>query len=148
MQTLMDKQKNFLLRKFHALLGKTKVGSAGKAAILESCGVSSSRDLNVHELLDVCAALELQLHPRLAESDKLRKRLMAAIGGWLKAMNKEQNAALIIAIACRAAKASDFNRIGDERLRSLCYAFNKKTKDLAFVDGITSAELDFLIAMN
>lgn len=149
MQTIMDKEKNRLLKRFHALLGQLGGDvSMKKEAILESYGVKSSRDLNAHELLEACAVLERETNPKIAKSDQLRKRLIASIGGWLKAMNHESNIDIIKSIACRAAGVRNFNLITDERLQSLYSAFNKKQKDIAFVDDLTNNELDFLISMN
>ena len=145
----MDKEKNRYLKRFHTLLGRVD-GDKNfiKETILDSFGVTSSRDLNAHELLEACAAIEGELSPRTADYDKWRKRLIAAVGGWMKAMNKEGNIDVIKAIACRAARVDNFNRIPIERLRSLYYAFNEKRKDLRFVDGITSEELDSLSGLN
>ena len=149
MQTIMDKQRNLLLKKFHTLLGKSGGDvKVKKEAILESFGVESSRDLDAHDLLEVCAALELEINPALAKSDKLRKRLIASIGGWLKALGREESMELIKGIACRAAGVKEFNRITDERLQSLYYAFNRKQKDLTFVDQLTQKELDYIRTMN
>lgn len=149
MLTIMDKEKNRYLKRFHTLLSKVDGDKDMlKETILYSFGVESSKELNAHELLEACAALEGELSPRTADYDKWRKRLIAAIGGWLKAMNKESNIDLIKAIACRAAGVDNFNRIPIERLRSLYHAFTNKQKDLRFVAGVTRDELDFLIAMN
>lgn len=148
MTTIMQKQKNFLLRKFHSMLGEAGIDTEGKRAMLSAYGVESSKELDAHQLLDICNKLEYQLTPNAAELDKWRKRLIASIGGWLRALGKEQSITKIKAIACRAAGKKHFNRIGLERLRSLYYAFNKKTKDLAFVDQLTSEELDYLTYIN
>ncbi len=149
MQTIMDEAKNRYLKRFHTLLSKIE-GDKDliKETILDSYGVDSSRDLNAHELLEACAALEGEISPRSANYDRWRKRLIAAIGGWLRAMSRESNIDLIKAVACRAAGTDNFNRIPIERLQSLYYAFQKKQKDLQFVEGITRDELDYLTAMN
>lgn len=149
MLTIMDKEKNRYLKRFHTLLSKVDGDKDQiKETILESFGVHSSRDLDAHELLEACVALEGEISPRTADYDKWRKRLIASIGGWLSAMNRESNIDVIKAIACRAAGVGNFNRIPVERLRSLYYAFTKKQKDLEFVEGITREELDFLTALN
>lgn len=146
----MEKQRRILLKKFHVLLG----ASGGdvklkKEAILSSYGLSSSRELNAHELLEICTALELEVNPALAESDRLRKRLIAAIGGWLNMLGQNgRDIVLIKAIACRAAEAASFNRIGNDRLRSLYYAFKKKQKDIEFADDLTTAEIDRITSLN
>lgn len=145
----MDKEKNRYLKRFHTLLGKINADKdVVKEMILESFGVESSRDLNAHELLEACLTLEGEISSRTADYDKWRKRLIAAIGGWLKAMNRDSSIELIKAIACRAAGVDNFNRIPVERLRSLYYAFTNKKKDMKFVDEITSEELDYLSSLN
>lgn len=149
MLTIMDKEKNRYLKRFHTLLSKVEGDKKIiKETILDSFGVESSRDLDAHELLEACAALEGEISPRTADYDQWRKRLIASIGGWLKALNREGNIDIIKGIACRAAGVDSFNRIPIERLRSLYYAFSKKQKDLKFVDDITREELDFLATLN
>nr|HMM16285.1 hypothetical protein [Petrimonas sp.] len=148
MQTLMDKQQKFLVKKFHILLGKAGIDECGKRAMLASYGVGSSLDLGVRDLLDLCHKLELMTSEKARQEDMWRKRLMAAIGGYLRAMYQEQNAVRIKAIACRAADIDDFNRIPLERLRSLYHAFMNKTKDLKFVDKFTADELDYSTLVN
>jgi len=148
METTVDKQKRSLVKRFHTLLGKCGIGNDEKAVMLAQYGVESSRDLNVHELLELCTALDRLANPQLAEADKWRKRLIAAIGGWLKAMNKEGNIEVIKGIACRAAGVGNFNRIGTDRLRSLYYAFQKKQKDLDFAEQLTAEEINMIITAN
>jgi hypothetical protein len=148
MQTITDKQKNALKRKFHALLAQAGIDNDGKRDIVESFGEESTSDLSIQQLVEACAAVERIINPALAETDKWRKRLIASIGGWLKAMNRESNIDQIKGIACRAAGITNFNRISEERLRSLYYAFRKKQKDLDMVEQITSDELDVVTSLN
>ena len=144
----MDKQQKFLVKKFHILLGKAGIDEDGKRTMLASYDVESSRELDARDLLDLCHKLELMTSERARQEDMWRKRLMAAIGGYLRAMCQEQNAARIKAIACRAADADDFNRIPLERLRSLYHAFTNKAKDLKFVEKLTAEELDYSAWVN
>lgn len=148
METLIDMEQKRLIKKFHTLLGKANIDSDGKEAILSAYNVESTKDLTVGELIEVCNAIDTRANPRLAELDKYRKRLMASIGGWLRAMTVSSNGAKIKAIACRASGKSDFNDIPLEQLRSLYAAFNKKQKDLAMVENITIEELNKLTLMN
>jgi hypothetical protein len=148
MQTLLDTEQKRLIKKFHTLLGKAGVGIEGKEAILSGYGVESSKDLTVPELIEICNAIDMQMNPGLAELDKYRKRLIASIGGWLRAMGRTENIRIIKAVACRASKRDSFNDIPLEQLRSLYNAFNKKKKDLAMVEEMTAEELNFLISSN
>lgn len=138
----MDKIHKGVLRKFHTLCSLLGLTEAEKRAIVESFGVESSADIDTHDLIDVCASLSRQLEGgRGDELDKLRKRAMAAIGGYLKATGRESNATVIKGIACRATGHRDFNRIPRERLRNLVGLFNNKVKDAQAVSGIADALL-------
>lgn len=142
MQTITDRYQKMLLKKFHTLLGKAGIGEDGKRAMLASYGVTSSRDLTAHDLLELCDQIDRMMNKEAAEADKWRKRVIASIFGWRKAMGNTATMEEVKAIACRAADAEYFNAIPLERLRSLYYAFSKKTKDLQFVEQLTADELD------
>lgn len=148
MQTIMDKQEKYLRRRFHILLGQAGIDVEGKLDLLSAYGAESSLELNAHQLLELCSTIEKLTRPDAEIMDKLRKRLIAAIGAWLRVMGRDENIGVIKGIACRAAKTKSFNRISKERLTSLIYAFNKKSKDMKFVDEITSEELNYLTFSN
>jgi len=122
----MDKVKNAktkvkLVRKFHALLAQNGMGQDAKEALLIAYDVDSTKDLSVESLGRICEGLE-------QEPNKWRKRVMAAIGGWLGSQGRESNAQIIKAIACRASGYSYFNSIPVSRLRDIYNEFNKKQK--------------------
>jgi predicted component of type VI protein secretion system len=145
----MEKQRRGLIKKYHVLCGQLRLSVEDRRALLASnYGVESSRDLDCAQLLDLCNRLDLALHPPLMELDKARKRLIAAIGGWLRAMSRTENMGVIRAIACRASGKRRFNEIPLEQLRSLYGAFTRKRKDLAMVERMTVDELNRLTIMN
>lgn len=139
----MDKIHRDILKKFHTLCSVLGLTEAEKRAIVESYGVESSRDMDTHDLISVCGKLSAQANEKTGagEMDKLRKRVMAAIGDYLKATGKESNATVIKGIACRATGHTDFNKIPRERLRNLVAAFNNKVKDAQAVNDIADALL-------
>ncbi len=139
----MDKIHRDILKKFHTLCSVLGLTDAEKRAIVESYGVESSRDMDTHDLINVCGKLSAQANEKTGagEMDKLRKRVMAAIGGYLKTAGKESNATVIKGIACRATGHTDFNKIPRERLRNLVAAFNNKVKDAQAVNDIADALL-------
>lgn len=109
----------------------------GKRAIIESFGVESSADIDTHDLIDICASLSKQLEgDKGDEMDKLRKRAMAAVGGYLRKIGRESNAEIIKGIACRATGYQSFNKIPAERLRNVYHAFRNKQKDIDSVERI------------
>ena len=135
----MDAIHRDLLKKYHTLCTVLGMTDADKEATLAAYGVDSSRDLDTHDLVDLCAKLSDEANKKAGtdDMDKLRKRVMAAIGGWLKSEGKFSSATIIKAIACRATGHSEFNKIPRERLRNLIGAFNNKVKDAEAVAELT-----------
>ena len=146
--TFIEKQKNALVKKFHTLLTKGRIGNDQKLQMLAAYGVESSKDLNVYELTELCGKLDKIINPAVAEQDKLRKRLIASIAGYRQAMGTTANIDEIKAIACRAAKCENFNRISEDRLRSLYNAFNRMKKDLENVREMTVDKVQELKTLN
>jgi len=147
-KTFMDKQKTALVKKLHVLLGKAGIDNDGKLAILAQYGVVTSLDLTIDQLIQVCDALDKKVNPVLDELDKMRKRLIASIFAWRKAMGCTSSMNEVKGIACNACSVSDFNQIPKERLQSLYYAFNNKTKDLNKVTAMTQDQVDYLATLN
>lgn len=144
----MDKQKTQLIKKFHALLGKAGIGNEEKLSLLSGYGVESSKDLTVYELTELCGKIDKMANPEAAESDKLRKRLIAAISYYRQAMGCASSIDEIKAIACRAASAENFNRISNEKLRSLYNAFTHMKNDLSKVREMTQEHLKRVTTLN
>lgn len=137
MSNTMDKIHSGLLRKFHTLCGCLGLTEEEKRAIVESYGVESSADIDTHDLIDICGSLSKQLEgDKGDEMDKLRKRVMAAIGGYLRKANQASSAEIIKGIACRATGYETFNKIPTERLRNLYNTFLNKQKDIDKVEEI------------
>lgn len=142
METLMEKQRKGLLKKFHTLCSKNGIDAVGKEAILSGYGVNSSRELSAHELLDICDKLDRMSNKNLAELDVWRKRVIASIFSYCKAMERDTNINVVKAIAVRAAGAKKgFNSIPLYRLRSLYSTFTKNTKDIRAVGMITISKI-------
>ena len=137
----MDEIHRGLLKKFHTLCTVLGLSAEEKAAIAESYGVESSRDIDTHDLINICAKLSAQANQKqgTGDMDKLRKRAMAAIGQYLTKSGRKSNATVIKAIACRATGHTEFNKIPRERLRNIIALFNNKVKDSEAVDKLTAA---------
>jgi hypothetical protein len=146
--TFVEKQKNALVKKFHILLSKGRIGNDQKLDMLSAYGVTSSKDLTVYELTELCGKLDKIVNPEADEAYKLRKRLIAAIYSYRNAMGCASTIDEIKAIACRAASAENFNRISVEKLRSLYNAFNNMKKDLLKVRVMTEEHLKRVTTLN
>ena len=148
MTTLMEKSRKTFLRKFHTICTNMGLEESAKRSMIESYGGTSSRDLTAHQLLDIINKLEGIQRPKLVEMDRYRKRVIASIFAWRKATGNDSNMNEVKAIACRAASADSFNDIPLERLRSLYNAFVNKTRDLQFVDQVTTEEIAYKQSVN
>lgn len=129
----MDDLHRKVLRKFHTLCGMAGMTAEEKLALVGSYGVESSADIDMHDLIDICHTLDRQIN---GDVDRLRKRVIAAIGGWLRMTGREESMELIKGIACRASGYGSFNKIPKERLRNLYSAFSNKRKDFEEVDAV------------
>ena len=148
MRTTTDRQQGSTLKKFHTMCTKAGLTADEKYLMVAAFGHESSREMSLSELLRACDLLDAKINPQLAEIDVWRKRVMAAIGGWLKVMSVESNAAKIKAIACRASAFENFNDIPRERLNNLYYAFLKKQKDFKRVNSIAKEQIENLTYLN
>jgi hypothetical protein len=114
--------KSALIKKFHTVCSVNGVKDDQKKMIVGSYHVSSSKDLT-----------EAQLNQLIRQitndgQNQWRKRVMAAIGNFLRLVNKTENLDVIKAIACRASGYNDFNKIPVGRLRDIYYEFVRKNK--------------------
>lgn len=148
MKTTCDRQQAWLLKRFHTLCTKLGMSADDKATVIEGFGVDSSRDMSAEQLQQACDALDKRINPELIEIDRWRKRVMGAIGGFLRLTSQEQNIDKIKAIACRATGFATFNMIPKERLINTYYNFLKKQHDFKKVDGIVKDELQTLTNFN
>lgn len=126
-----------VLKKYHTLCAKLGMTEYEKRAIVASYGVSSSKEIDTHDLIDICASLSRQLGENKGdEMNTLRKRAMASIGGYLRQINHESNAEIIKGIACRSTGYAEFNKIPAERLRNLYNTFRNKQKDMTAANAV------------
>lgn len=140
---VMDSLQAGAIKRYHTLCTNLGLSPEDKEALLAPYGCTSSKDMETHDLIDVCAALAKELDKRTEGADiqKLRKRVMAAIGAYLRSEGKAESPSLIKGIACRATGYRSFNKIPKERLRNLIGLFNDKVKDKRAIEAITAEEL-------
>jgi len=148
METLIEKQKKNLLKRYHFLIGKLGITNDEKMAILASYGVESGRDLSVGNLTDLCNRLSLVMNPDAANVDAWRKRAIASVGAWLRIVGKDNNIEVIKAIICRATGYETLNEIPKERLSNIYYAFLRKKNDFKAVCSIEREHIESTASLN
>lgn len=137
MATVTAQQQKWLLKKFHTLCARLNMDADMKLALISGYGVESSKDLTNAELLELCDRLNEILNPEDAKTDKMRKRVIAAIGGWLRMIGKgDEGINYIKGVACQAAKTDNFNKISLERLTTIYNMFLRKQKDAKSVNEV------------
>ena len=141
MQTTLETTRKKLLKRFHTLLHVAGIDTDGKAVILQQYGVESSTQLSVYELMEIINNIETRTNVNYQLQDKWRKRVIAVVSNYLKAMGsrKTRDIDYIKTIATRAAKVDEFNKIPAERLKSLYNAFNQRIKDVEAAIEIESS---------
>ena len=145
---VMDDIHKKVLKKFHTLCSVCGMTQDEKRAIVESFGVESSADIDTHDLLNICARLSQQADAHEHSMNRLRRQVMASIGGYLRLIGREGNTAIITGIACRATGYEEFNKIPEERLRNIYNAFVNKQKDIKAVNEVALEVLSSTYALN
>lgn len=140
MATVTAQQQKWLLRKFHTLCTRLNMDAEMKLALISGYGVESSKDLTNAELTELCDHLNDILNPEDAKRDKMRKRVIASIRGWLRIIGKgDEGIGYIKGVACQAAKVDNFNKITLERLTTIYNMFLRKQKDAKSVNEVAGA---------
>lgn len=119
------------LKKLMTLMSKEGV-TAQRAEIISAFThgrTDSAKNLSPNEIDTLCDFYERNSNETL---NKKRKRVIAAIFGMFKKMNKTVTTEYVKSIACRASKYQRFNDIPSTRLDSLYSAFLNAQKDLNF----------------
>ena len=137
MASITQQNQKWLLKKFHSLCFRLGMSADEKLALLSGYGVESSKDLSNENLTKICEALNDILNPEDARRDKMRKRVIAAIGGWLRLIGKGNECMEYIkSVACRAAKIDNFNQISLERLTTIYNMFLRKQRDAKNINAV------------
>ena len=162
MQTFMECEQKKLLKKFHTLLERCGIGQEGKEAILHSYGVESSRELSARELFDICDKLAMRSNEKLEELNTWRKRVIAAISAYHRAMGvgiflkdykdcsyaeKGQRVRYASGTAEKAA-GKEFNKIPLEQLRSLYNGFRRNGRSVETVNKMAENDLLHSVSLN
>lgn len=139
--TLSDKKKR-LIRQFHIVCTKNGIRGSKKEMMYESMGIESSTELTEAQLDEVIRSL-------VADGDKWRKRVLAAIFSWCKDINlNDYDTERVISIACRAAGYKSFEKIPVSRLRNVYYEFVRKSRTTATARDFKEAMVNYMETRN
>jgi len=148
MKTTTDNLQSALLKKFHTKCTKAGISADEKYIMIGAFGHDSSRDMSVQDLIKACDLLDAKLNPQLVEMDKLRKQVIASIGGWRRLLSQTQDIDAIKGTACRAAKCQAFNEITKTDLRAIYNTFLRFQKTFKRAEADEKSKLETLTYLN
>lgn len=133
----MEKLHNAMIRRYHTLCGMLRLSDEERMAMLSGYGVTSSKDMDTHDLLDLCGRLskEIDRSSGHQEMDRWRKKVIASVSHYLNLTGDYNNMDIVKGIACRISGKSNFNDIPKERLRNIYYTFRNKAKDYETINS-------------
>lgn len=133
--------KSNLIKQYHTLAGKLRLSDEDRLSLLSGYGVSSSKDLSIDQIQELCALLKRQLN---SDADKWRKRVLASVYGYLQLTGRAANMEYVKAVACRSAGCQRFNEVPVQKLITLYYAFLDKQKVLKRTGELVSEDLEIM----
>lgn len=144
MKTAVNKET--LKRRYHTIATRIGMSDEERKAFLSAWNVTSSSDLDEHQLSEVCRALADFSFDQSA--DKWRKRVIASVFNWFTLVSKKVDMDYVKGVACRASGYKRFNDIPVDKLRSLYHTFTHKSKLFRDTGEILNDELEHLAFNN
>ncbi len=94
------------------------------------------------------AQMQIKVAEYRKTKSKLRQQLIAAIFAHFERQELKVNIDYVKTVACRAAKCDDFNKIPEDKLRSLIHEFNNKKVHLQPISSRTQQRLAMNFHLN
>jgi|GEM_PF-3631212 len=146
--TPTDKRKNALIKRYHGLLRDAKINDEQKLALLENWKVSSSKELTVNQLEDVCKLLQHLINPTEAELEKWREWTRTCIKSYGRSLGANYTNEYAEGIICAAAKIDNFKDISKKRLQGIYNQFKKSKLDAVTTKQLIVDDIRALAGMN
>lgn len=135
MTMTINRQKAGLIKKYHTLCNQLRKTDEEKREMLNSnYGVTSSKELHLEELKQLCEFLENELNPPTDESlriDKQRKKLLALIYEFCEASGYDCDKETAKHIACNACGVKYLNQASEQKLIAAIQRFDQNVIHLA-----------------
>lgn len=134
MKMTRNRQKAGLIKKYHTLCSQLGKTDEEKHEILNSnYGVTSSKDLHLEELKQLCSFLENELSPPTDESqrmDKQRMKLLALIYSFCEHKGYTCNKQQAVQIACKACGVQKLNDATEQKIIAAIKKFDNNVLDI------------------
>jgi hypothetical protein len=146
--TPTDKLKNSLIKKYHVLVRDAKISDEDKLVLLSNWKVTSSKDLNVSQLNEVCDFLEKMIDPEKAELEKWRDWTVTCVKAYGKASGANYSDEYAEGIICTATRIDNFKDISKKRLQGIYNQFKKSKNDAVLAHQIIIEDIQAFSALN
>jgi len=146
--TPTDKRKNGLIKKYHVLVRDAKISDEDKLVLLSNWKVTSSKDMTVDQLEQVCEFLQHMTDPEQAELEKWRDWVRTCVKSYGKVMGANYSDEYAEGIVCVATKIDNFNAISKKRLQGIYNQFKKSKNDAMLAKEIIIDDIKAFAALN
>lgn len=140
--------KNKLIKKYHVLIGKTGMSDEDKQTLLNQWNVSSSKDMSIDQLIQLCNLLEKFTSPEESELAKWQKWSRDMVKSYGKSLGMNYNDAYAEAIICRSTGAKSFNSITKNRLVGIYNQFKKAKNDKSAIQNLIMEDAQAVASLN
>jgi len=143
-----DKRKNVLIKKYNVLVRDAKISDEDKLVLLSNWKVSSSKDMTVDQLEQVCDFLNHMVDPEKAELEKWRDWVRTCVKAYGRVLGANYSDEYAEGIVCVATKIDDFNTISKKRLQGIYNQFKKSKNDAIVAKQLIVEDIKAMASMN
>jgi len=140
--------KNKLIKKYHVLIGKTGMNDDDKRTLLSQWDVTSSKEMSIDQLLQLCNLLEKFTSPEDSELVKWQKWSRDMVKSYGKSLGVNYTDGYAEAIICRSTGKNSFNSISKNRLVGIYNQFKKAKNDKSIIQNIIIEDAQAVASLN
>lgn len=141
-------EKNKLIKRYHTLVGKLTMSDEDKLTLLKQWGVTSSKELNADQLLQLCNLLSSFIDNRDSDLVKWQKWTRDMVKSAARAVGSNYDDSYAEAILCRATGCKSFQAIPKHRLIAMYNQFKKAKSDACAVKQLIVDDIQALAKLN
>lgn len=140
--------KNKLIKKYHILIGKVGMSDEDKQTLLAQWNVTTSKDMSIDQLLQLCNLLEKFTSPEESELAKWQKWARDMVKSYGKSLGMTYTDAYAEAIICRSTGKKSFGSISKNRLVGIYNQFKKAKSDKSTIQNIIIEDAQATASLN
>lgn len=140
--------KNRLIKKYHILIGKVGMSENEKQTLLEQWNVTSSKDMTIDQLLQLCNLLEKFTSPEESELAKWQKWARDMVKSYGKSLGMTYSDEYAEAIICRSTGKKSFGSVTKNRLVGIYNQFKKAKNDKTCIKNLIVEDIQATAFLN